>query len=114
VGEPFLFCQPGGGGIWPSNLRRRFKRLLVDADLPDIKIHELRHTFAVLCLAGRVPLEAVSEALGHSRIETTKNIYAPHVPQLGHRAVNDLGRILETDSERRRLKAVPLPEEGVA
>ena len=114
VGEPFLFCQPGGGGIWPSNLRRRFKRLLVDADLPDIKIHELRHTFAVLCLAGRVPLEAVSEALGHSRIETTKNIYAPHVPQLGHRAVNDLGRILETDPERRRLKAVPLPEEGVA
>jgi hypothetical protein len=29
-----------------------------------------------------MPLEAVSQGLGHSRLDITKDVYAPHVPKL--------------------------------
>jgi integrase len=39
----------------------------------------MRHTAAVLGLEANVRLEAVSQALGHTRIDVTKSIYAPYV-----------------------------------
>jgi hypothetical protein len=38
-------------------------------------IHELRHSCASLMLAMEVPLEVVSDALGHSSIRVTKDVY---------------------------------------
>jgi integrase len=42
----------------------------------------MRHTAAVLSLEAGVRLEAVSQALGHSRIDITKSVYAPYVQPL--------------------------------
>lgn len=42
-----------------------------------IRIHDLRHTSAVLALQAGVPLEAVAQALGHTGVEITKAVYAP-------------------------------------
>jgi integrase len=47
-----------------------------------IRIHDLRHTSAVLGLEAGVRLEAVSQALGHTRVDVTKSIYAPYVQVL--------------------------------
>ena len=47
-----------------------------------VRIHDLRHTAAVQGLSRGVRLEAVSQALGHSRTETTTTIYAPNVQTL--------------------------------
>ena len=35
-------------------------------------------------------IEEVSQALGHASITITKDVYAPHVPSLGHRAIHGL------------------------
>ena len=37
--------------------------------------HEFRHTAASLMIAGDVPLKQVSEALGHSSISVTADVY---------------------------------------
>jgi integrase len=42
----------------------------------------MRHTSAVLGLEAGVRLEGVSQALGHSRVDVTKSIYAPYVQVL--------------------------------
>lgn len=42
----------------------------------------MRHTAAVLGLEAGVRLEAVSQGLGHSRIDITKSVYAPYVQPL--------------------------------
>ena len=71
------------GTPWnPSNLATVFRKFLKDNSLRRIRIHDMRHTAAHLSLEGDVRLEAVSQALGHSRIEITKNIYAKRVPKL--------------------------------
>ena len=43
---------------------------------PPVTYHGLRHSFASLALAAGVPLEEISEVLGHSSIEFTRKQYA--------------------------------------
>ncbi|MEM8534396.1 MAG: site-specific integrase [Chloroflexota bacterium] len=71
-----VFVSQTGAPIHYSCLRAHFKRLLSQADLPDIRFHELRHTAATLMLADNVPLVTVSKILGHSSPSITATIYA--------------------------------------
>ncbi len=71
------------GGPWnPNNASRQFKTFCKNNEIRIIRVHDLRHTAATEGLGKGVRLEAVSQALGHSRIETTKSIYAPYVQPL--------------------------------
>lgn len=46
------------------------------AGLPaSLRFHDLRHTFASICSANRVPVEVVSEWMGHSSFVVTWSIY---------------------------------------
>ena len=48
-----------------NNLHRRsYKPLLKKAGLPDIRLYDLRHTFATLMFENREQLKLVSEMLG--------------------------------------------------
>jgi|SRR5215213_10108148 len=57
-------------------LGRHFKPLLKRAELPDIRLHDLRHTCAtILLMAGKHP-KFVQELLGHASISITLDIYS--------------------------------------
>ena len=43
--------------------------------LPDVRLHDLRHTCASLLLEQDVPLKVISETLGHSTIIITADTY---------------------------------------
>ena len=55
---------------------KAFKRLLTESGLPDIRLHDLRHTCASYMLKKGCTMKEVSDWLGHSDIGTTMNIYA--------------------------------------
>jgi len=58
----------------------------------------------VIALEAGIPLEAVSEGLGHSGVDITKRIYAPRVAGLGIRYASQLDAFIsETDSAARFL-----------
>lgn len=78
----FVFVDSIGGPVNPSNFAKQFTSFLVENSIRRIRIHDMRHTAAVLSLEGGVRLEAVSQALGHSRIDITKSVYAPYVQPL--------------------------------
>ena len=74
------FYELEGGYIFPKITNQVFNRQLKDlAELADLKrglnCHLARHTFASRLRSKNVPLEDVSELLGHSSIKMTK-IYA--------------------------------------
>jgi integrase len=48
--------------------------------LPEIRFHDLRHTHATMLLSRGASLKAVSQRLGHSRVETTLRVYAHVLP----------------------------------
>lgn len=71
---PYLF-----GDFLPlSNnmITRHFKAALKAAGLPDMRIHDLRHSHASLLLASGVPVPEVAKRLGHSSSKTTMEAYA--------------------------------------
>jgi len=50
--------------------------LLGTADLPRIRIHDLRHSAASLLLASGVQLAEVSKPLGHTELRLTADLYS--------------------------------------
>ncbi len=77
------------GDAWnPNNALRQFKTFCRAAGIRVVRIHDLRHTAAVQGLSRGVRLEAVSQALGHSRTETTTTVYAPNVQTLNDEFTN--------------------------
>ena len=71
----FIFTTRTGTPLDPRNLLREFKGICADAGLGDWHIHELRHSSASLMLASGVPLQVVSEILGHASIRMTADVY---------------------------------------
>jgi integrase len=106
----FLFCSKNGKPFWPSNLRKRYQRLLGDAGVPKLSIHALRHTFATVCFLNEIPAEQIQTAAGHSSIRTTKDMYANYLPQLATKAINALSEVLDPDAGRHHLEVVKLDE----
>ena len=50
--------------------------------LPQIRLHDLRHTHATLLLANGVNVKVISERLGHASVAFTLTVYAHVLP--GH------------------------------
>lgn len=90
----YIFTNDLGGPLWGSNVAKAFRRHLAEHKLRHIRFHDLRHTTAVLMLTHGSRLEEVSQALGHSTLGITKDIYASHVPALSHRAIHTLADTL--------------------
>jgi integrase len=63
--------------------RRSFKPLMKRAGLPEIKLHDLRHTCATLLLSRGVHPKFVQELLGHASIAMTLNRYSHWIPSMG-------------------------------
>ncbi|MCR5293566.1 MAG: site-specific integrase [Lachnospiraceae bacterium] len=67
-----------------------------DEQLPDIRLHDLRHTSATLLLANNVDIETVSHRLGHSKASTTLDIYGHAMKKMDSKASDTLESILST------------------
>lgn len=91
----YVICSASGTPLSPSHLGKVFRRVLEKNNIRKIRIHDLRHTAAVLALEAGVPLEAISQGLGHQGVEITKRTYAPVVPALSDRFVNQISEILK-------------------
>jgi integrase len=64
-----VFCWPDGRPYHPEAFSKTFDRRLHQpafADLPRIRLHDLRHTWATLALVAGVDVKVVSERLGHA------------------------------------------------
>jgi integrase len=91
-----LICPRQDGDPWPPNLLSRnfcdfIKR---HPDLPQIRFHDLRHTFATLSLTKAIHPKVVSEALGHSTIAITLDLYSHVLPSLAAEAAAIFDEIL--------------------
>ena len=70
-GNPWLF--PGDTPGQPvKEIRRFWIGIQTEAKLPDVRIHDLRHTFASLLVSGGASLEMIGKLLGHTQMQTTQ------------------------------------------
>lgn len=70
-GIPWLF--PGDTPGQPvKEIRRFWVAIQKEANLPEVRIHDLRHTFASLLVSGGASLEMIGKLLGHTQMQTTQ------------------------------------------
>jgi integrase len=67
---------------------RSFRPLLKRAGLPQIRIHDLRHTSATLLIGEGVHPKIVQVMLGHSTMTQTMDTYSHVLPDMQDEAVN--------------------------
>ena len=67
--NPFVIA--GRAGQHLRSLSRPWPKVRARAGLPDVRLHDLRHSFASRALALGETLPAIGRLLGHSRVETT-------------------------------------------
>jgi integrase len=80
----------GGKPMEQNYIRRVFKRLLAKAGLREIRLHDIRHTFASLLLSDGASPVYVKEQLGHTSIQMTVDIYGHLIPSSNREMVNRL------------------------
>ncbi|ALO11720.1 Phage integrase [Streptomyces venezuelae] len=94
TGNGLIFTTPKGRPLDPTNLTRRFRRLLHCAELRTIRFHDLRHSTATLLLEQGVDLVVIKELLGHAHIGVTAGVYAHVRLRLQRQAIDTLGHAL--------------------
>ena len=96
VDNDLVFPNAVGEPLSPPGIdRHHFKPLLKKAGLPDIRLHDLRHTCATLLLAAGTHPKYVAELLGHSDIGITLNTYSHVLPNMGTVVADTMDRALE-------------------
>jgi integrase len=77
-----VFANGRGGYVSPMYLLALFHKALVEAGLPHMRFHDLRHSAVTLLVGMGVPLKVVQEIVGHSDITMTADIYAHVLPAM--------------------------------
>jgi integrase len=96
--EGFLFIT-STGTVWQRrNVMRSFEEILAKCELPQMRLHDLRHLCAALLLAQGVPLIVAKEILGHANIATTANVYAHVTGTVKQEALRGLDALLQPPS----------------
>ena len=74
----WIFCHPllPEQPLPPDMAHNRMKTLLKRAGLPELRFHDLRHTFATHALASGVDAKTLSGILGHTKASFTLDTYA--------------------------------------
>ena len=74
--DNYVFYNFTGCILSCSALSQHFKQALQECNLPDIRIHDLRHSYATLLLLKNISPKVASGMLGHSDSRTTLDIYS--------------------------------------
>ena len=82
VNEDFYVLTNDERPTEPRTYRNYYNGLMAKLDIPKLKYHGLRHSFATRCIEAGCDYKTVSVLLGHSNISTTLNLYVhPNMEQ---------------------------------
>ena len=75
-----VFTTATGGPINPKVVYRHYKKIAAQIDAPKSRVHDLRHTYAVLSLQNGDDVKTVQGNLGHATAAFTLDVYG-HVSE---------------------------------
>lgn len=94
--EVYLFNRKSeiwyiNGGLEPlrdTTVDKHFTSQIEELGLKNIRIHDLRHSYASLLINGGINIKIISEMMGHSNVEITWNRYGHLYPNAQEKATD--------------------------
>lgn len=80
--------------IAPEAAYRQMKKILASAELPNIRFHDLRHTFATHAISSGVDAKTLSGILGHTNASFTLDTYTHVTGDMHRKAAEVVGDLL--------------------
>jgi len=89
-----LFCWENGKPPHPDTITRRFKRLAASAGLPEIDLHDVRHSYATAGRDAKIDWKALSQRIGHADVAFTMKQYVQADLEADRQVANTLAALI--------------------
>ncbi len=76
----YVFCNEIGEHLSPSTVYHNYKEIVASIGLPDLRLHDLRHSYAVASLRAGDDVKTVQSNMGHHTAAFTLDVYG-HVTE---------------------------------
>lgn len=96
--DALVFTTYQGEPLHPTVVTRNFNVVALKAGLHGVRFHDLRHTFASLMLLRGAKPKVISEALGHSSVAFTMDVYSHIIEGMQQDAMALLNEVLPSGS----------------
>ena len=93
--DDLVFARENGAPLRPDWVLDRFHDLTEAAELPRVRLHDLRHLAATLMITSGVPLPLVSKTLRHATSGITADLYGHLTAEAALAAEDSLGAVLD-------------------
>lgn len=100
--EGYVFCNAVGEHLSPSTVYHNFKRIASDIGMPDARLHDLRHSYAVASLRAGDDIKTVQSNLGHHTASFTLDVYGHVTAQMQQASADRMDSFIRTVSEAKR------------
>lgn len=120
--ENYIFCQDNGTMLSLSTPTHQFKKIIhlynssvADSEqkLPDIHLHDLRHTSATLLISAGINIETIAKRLGHSKVSMTLDVYGHALNALDEVASATLEALLTPKSAKTQMMQITESEQAL-
>lgn len=88
--KQYVFHSGDGQMYYPNTPSLTWRRFLAKNNLPPVRLHDLRHTTAMLLRESGADLKMIQERLRHTKIGTTADIYTHESTLISRDAANRL------------------------
>jgi integrase len=90
----YVFTTETGQPLRPGYVSEQFEVLCMEAGLPPIRLHDLRHGAASILLAAGYDMKVVQETLRLSSITIAADTYTSLMPQLARQSAEDAAAVI--------------------
>lgn len=92
----YIIHKKNGDPYYPDYLTQKWSRFVKKNGLPEIRLHDLRHSHATALIQMGVSPKVVQHRLGHADISTTLNTYTHVLPSMDQEAAEKLDHMIFT------------------
>ena len=89
-----IFTRENGRFVRFKTLYVHFKEIVKKMGRPEVRFHDVRHTFATLSLQSHVDPKTLSEALGHATVAFTLDVYGHSNEDMKQEAADKLEQLI--------------------
>jgi integrase len=90
----WLFCWENGKPPHPDTITRRFKKLAERARLPEIDLHDVRHSYPTAGRNAKIDWKALSKRIGHADVAFTMRQYVQTDLEADREVANTLAGLI--------------------